>query len=124
MGLHSRLAEKEHEKRVYERDLVECEESYEYISMKRREIEEDIYAPDKSYDMTYSGDWYGALERDADNLRNENCSQTAILLNNTSKRLDDLQKVMERLRELIRECEEEIAALEEEIRERERNNYE
>ena len=122
MGLHSRLAEKEHEKRVYERDLVECEESYEYISMKRREIEGDIYEPDKSFDMICSGDWYGKLESDADNLRNENCSRLGVILTKTSKHLDDLQKVMERLQELIRECEEEIAALEEEIRERERNS--
>jgi len=122
MGLHSRLAEKEHEKREYERDLSECKESYDFISQKRRIIEEDIYQPDKAFDMTSSGDWYGKLEQDADSFRNDLCSKTSILLSNTSEHLNDLQKVMERLRELIRECEEEIAALEEEIRERERRD--
>lgn len=124
MGLHSRLAEKEHEKRVYERDLAECEDAYGFINQKRRMLEEDIYESDRHYDMTSAGDWYGELERDADNLRNENCSQTNAILRSTSKHLDDLLRVMERLQELIRECEEEIASLEEEIRERERRNEE
>jgi hypothetical protein len=97
MGLHSRLAEKEHEKRVYERDLAECEDAYGFINQKRRMLEEDIYESDRHYDMTSAGDWYGELERDADNLRNENCSQTNAILRSTSKHLDDLLRVMERI---------------------------
>ena len=124
MGLHSRLAEKEHEKRVYEHDLAECEVSYDFISEKRRILEKYIYEPDKSYDMTSYTEWLGKLERDSDNLRNANCSRTAMILGSTARHLDALQRAKERLRELIRECEEEIASLEEEIREQERRNNE
>ena len=121
MGLHSRLAEKEHEKRVLERDLAACEETYEFISGKREILDTDIYEPDKAYDMTSSGEWLGKLEQDADDHRNKNCSMIGTILSDTSRLLTNLQSAMERIRELIRECEEEIEALEEEIRARERN---
>ena len=121
MGLHSRLAEKEHEKRVLERDLAACEETYEFISGKREILDTDIYESDKAYDMTSSGEWLGKLEQDADNHRNKNCSMIGTILSDTSRLLTNLQSAMERIRELIRECEEEIEALEEEIRARERS---
>ena len=121
MGLHSRLAEKDHEKRVLERDLADCEETYEFISRKREILETDIYNPDKVYDMTASGEWRGKLERDAEEYRNESCSMIGAILRDASRLLSDLQMAMERIRELIRECEEEIEELEEEIRARERS---
>ena len=121
MGLHSRLAEKEHEKRVLERDLAACEETYEFISGKREIRDTDIYEPDKAYDMTSSGEWLGKLEQDADDHRNKNCSMIGTILGDTSRLLANLQSAMERIRELIRECEEEIESLEEEIRARERS---
>ena len=121
MGLHSRLAEKEHEKRVLERDLAACEETHEFISRKREILDTDIYEPDKAYDMTSSGEWLGKLEQDADDHRNKNCSMIGTILGDTSRRLANLQSAMERIRELIRECEEEIESLEEEIRARERS---
>ena len=121
MGLHSRLAEKEHEKRVLERDLAACEETYEFISGKREILDTDIYEPDKAYDMTSSGEWLGKLEQDADDHRNKNCSMIGTILGDTSRLLANLQSAMERIRELIRECEEEIESLEEEIRARERS---
>ena len=121
MGLHSRLAEKEHEKRVLERDLAACEETHEFISRKREILDTDIYEPDKAYDMTSSGEWLGKLEQDADDHRNKNCSMIGTIIGDTSRLLANLQSAMERIRELIRECEEEIESLEEEIRARERS---
>ena len=121
MGLHSRLAEKEHEKRVLERDLAACEETHEFISRKREILDTDIYEPDKAYDMTSSGEWLGKLEQDADDHRNKNCSMIGTILSDTSRLLANLQSAMGRIRELIRECEAEIEALEEEIRARERS---
>ena len=119
MGLHSRIEEKKSEKRGYERDLDYCEEAYEYISQNLRVIEDDIYNPDKAYDITNSGEWLGKLERDADDYRNDICSELSGKISETSNLLSAIERTMEKLRELIRECEEEIEALEEELRARE-----
>ncbi len=119
MGLHSRIEEKKAEKRGYERDLSYCQEVYEYLSRQLSELRDEIYNPDKTYDMTVSSEWLGKLERDSDDHRNLNCSNITNKMSEISTFLSNLDRTMDKLQELIRECEAEIDALEAELRARE-----
>ena len=123
MGIHSRIEEKQREIREYENDIAELENAYDFISLKYNMLENDIYEPDKSYDMTNSNEWRGKLENDSENFLNENCSLIGVILSNTSKHLSNIQRAIVQIRELIRMCEDEIAALEEELRARENEKY-
>ncbi|SFU67428.1 hypothetical protein [Butyrivibrio sp. INlla21] len=91
--------------------ISELEEAYDYISERKTGIENDYYYPANSFDMTWSGEWQGKCESDADKLRAEMIHQAGVGLSDTAKLLEDILAAIENIKELIKECEAKIESL-------------
>ena len=118
----SRRSNIEHEIHSYERKIDRCEnrkyrleDTYEFMSARRTYIENDIYNPERVYDMTFGEEFRGKLEQDSEEYQLEMNSRTDIFLHNMSQFMNSIKRAIARLCEMIEEYRNRIGELEAEL---------
>lgn len=101
---------KERRDELYDK-IRELEDAYDYIAQRKANIENNVYKPACTYDMTRNGEWLGERERDGEDYRNEIDTRTSEGLNETAQLLEDILQLIENIKEEIRRIEEEIDSL-------------
>ncbi len=118
----SRRSDIEHEIHSYERKKDECkgrksrlEEIHESMSRKRTDVENDVYEPERIYDMTFGEKFRGKLEQKSEEYQFEINIRTDAFLSNTAQFMSSIKRAIERLEEMIDEYRNHISKLEAEL---------
>ena len=85
------------------------------MSVRKDKTENEVYEPEKAYDMTSGELFRGKLETEAEQYQEQIIQQILVAQDDTSKFLSAIQRAIEKLYELIEECEREISSLEDEL---------
>ena len=115
MGRRSEIHELEHRISKYWEKIDKLESAAETIRQEQATIENDVFEPNRTYDMSNADEWRGKLCQEAKECQAEIDCKISNGLRATEKLVWNIQKAIERLHELIRECEERISKLEAEI---------
>ena len=126
----SRRSDIEHEIHSYERKKDECksrkrrlEEIHESMLQKRTDVENDVYEPERIYDMTFGEKFRGKLEQNAEEYQLNTNSRTDTFLSNTSQFMSSIKRAIERLEEIIEEYRNHISKLEAELASLDEDKY-
>ncbi|SFU87702.1 hypothetical protein [Butyrivibrio sp. M55] len=99
----------------YRSYIGELEAGHEYMAQKRNKIENEVYEPERAYDMTLGDLFRGNLESESERYREQIVQQIGMAQNDTTEFLSAINRAIDRLYELIEECEREISSLEDEL---------
>lgn len=115
MGRHSEISNLEHEISECENAISDIESEEESIRRLQSDITEGAEELAKTYDMTASDEFRGALEEEAGEKQYQIYSETHEAQDSTSALLAEMAQAKERIHEHIEKCRRRIEQLKAEI---------